>query len=138
MRGGVASIKTRGGCCLALVTIDRWQNSISGTRRGIVMSCKVVPSPHRPSPSPPLSLSLSRLRIKGSCDFATILQRLATGRMWVAGCSPVQLQITHFANGIFLALISFFTNVTEHDTVIYLTRAHLCFFCRRNLYVPTC
>lgn len=30
-------------CCLALVTIDRWQNSISGTRRRIVMSCgKVV------------------------------------------------------------------------------------------------
>lgn len=43
VHGGVASIKTGRMCCLALVTIDRWQNSISGTRRRIIMSCgKVV------------------------------------------------------------------------------------------------
>jgi len=43
MHGGVASIKTGRMCCLALVTIDRWQNSIPGTFRRIVMLCgKVV------------------------------------------------------------------------------------------------
>jgi len=43
VHGEVTSIKTGRMCCLALVTIDRWQNSISGTRRRIIMSCgKVV------------------------------------------------------------------------------------------------